>query len=123
MVRAPEYPPTLPEGLPRECWDTVTRELVANNLWDTDCRDAVEAYCIVRAHFLQADARVRELGFVAKSKRGKPMNTPWVGIANAYFDRMVRLASELGLTPVARGRVTKAKRVSSVPAAKFLQGA
>jgi P27 family predicted phage terminase small subunit len=123
MLRIPDYPPTLPEGLAREVWDEVAHELVAKNIWDTDVRHVVEAYCICRAHFLEAEAKVRETGLLTKSKRGRDWYSPWVGLANGYLERMVKLASELGLTPVARGRVTKAKRVSSVPAAKFLQGA
>jgi P27 family predicted phage terminase small subunit len=119
-VRPPECPATLPEGLARASWEEVTRALISRNVWDADISFAVEAYCTARAHWLEAEAQVREQGLCVKSKRGRDGINPWVKVANSYFDRMCKVALELGLTPVSRGRVTKAKRISRAPAAKFL---
>jgi P27 family predicted phage terminase small subunit len=121
-VRIPPYPSTLPRGLPRECWDAVTQEMVAKNIYDEDCRDIVEAYCIQRARFLEANEHLIEAAQISKSKHGKPTHNPWISISNHAFDRMVRLASELGLSPVSRQRAVKIRGARSVaPAAKFLK--
>ena len=50
------------------------------------------------------------------------MHNPYVGISNSAYDRAVRLASELGLTPVSRKRVVKAHRsVARIGAMKVPQ--
>jgi P27 family predicted phage terminase small subunit len=109
-VRPPPYPWCLPEGLERQCWDSLTRELVAKQIWDTDITDVCVAYCIQLARFLEANRLMTE--FVLKSRHGKARHNPYLTISNLSFDRMVRLMSELGITPATRSRVVKIPRAS-----------
>jgi len=110
-------------GIARECWNDVVREMVAKNIYDGDSRDMVEAYCIQRARFIEACEHVNNEGQMSKTMKSNVMKyNPWLGISNVAFINMVRLAGELGLTPVSRNRTRKIKGVSSAsPAAKFLK--
>lgn len=57
------------------------------------------------ARYLEAEERIMQHGDLLPN--GKV--SPWVRIANASFDRMLRLAAELGLTSVGRKRAVKVK--------------
>jgi P27 family predicted phage terminase small subunit len=124
-VRVPVPPATLVDPVARQCWDEVARVMVAKNIYDDDCAHMLEAFCVQRARFLDADAKVREKGQIHLSKaRGQPMHNPWLSVSNAAFSHMVKLGSELGLTPVSRQRAAKANRkAGAAPASKFLKGA
>jgi P27 family predicted phage terminase small subunit len=127
QVRIPDYPATLPEGLARECWDSITRELVHKMLWDTDISNAVEAYCVQWARWIHAEKMTDETGGpvipAGPDSRRLMIPNPWNLTANSAYDRMIKLTSELGLTPVSRMRAPKVKgsRASVLPAAKFLK--
>jgi P27 family predicted phage terminase small subunit len=121
-VRIPPYPDSLPDGLPRQCWDEITRVMVARNIYDSDCNHVIEAYCIQRGRFLEADVKVRQMNAVMELKKGRKAYNPWISISNVAFDRMVRLASELGITPVTRQRAAKVRSANTTAAAsKFLK--
>jgi P27 family predicted phage terminase small subunit len=121
-VKSPPAPKTLPEGIAQECWEEVTREMLMRNTYDSDCRDMVEAYCVQRARFIEANARIEEMGLILKSKRGMGKRNPYVTISNHAYDRMVRLGAELGLTPVRRERVARSNTaLGRVGAEKFLK--
>ena len=120
-MRVPDPPRTLPEGLPQECWQDVVRELMLRNLYDSDCRDMVEAYCIQRARFIEANEEVHKHGLLIKMKGGSQRSNPYVSLSNQAYDRMVKLGAELGLTPVRRGRVKGAANTFQAPASKFLK--
>jgi P27 family predicted phage terminase small subunit len=117
--RVPE-PPAHLQGLQRDCWNEVARVLVAKNIYDKDCEMMLAAFCVQYARFLTADEKVKERGLIILNKKGAGMHNPYVGISNSAYDRAVRLASELGLTPVSRKRVVKAHR-SVTGAMKFLK--
>jgi P27 family predicted phage terminase small subunit len=113
---------SLPDGFPRQCWDEITRVMVARNIYDSDCNHVIEAYCIQRARFLEADVKVRQMNAVMDLKKGRKAYNPWISISNVAFDRMVRLASELGITPVTRQRAAKVRSANTTAAAsKFLK--
>jgi Phage terminase, small subunit len=114
-VRVPPPPDTLPEGLPRACWDSTVRAMLARGIYDSGCSDLVELYCIERARFLEATRQAARHGDdVAKLK-------PWLRIANAACDRMLRLAPKLGLTPASRHKAVRVRATVLAPAMKFLK--
>jgi P27 family predicted phage terminase small subunit len=114
-------PPANLEGLERDCWNEVVRELVPRNIWDSDLSDMAQAYCVQRARFITANEKVRELGLILKTKRGTGTHNPYVGASNTAFDRMVRLAQELGLTAARRDTAKKVTAPRGVAADKFLK--
>ena len=120
-LRLPDPPAALAEGLERECWNEAVRELVAKQIWDTDLSHMVQAYCVQRARFMTANEKVHEFGLILKTKRGTGTHNPYVGASNTAFDRMVRLAQELGLTAARRESAKKVQSPRGVAADKFLK--
>ena len=107
-VRIPPCPDDLVDDeVARTTWDAVTREMVAKNLYDEDCAHLVELYCINRSRFFAARKQFTAADMVILSHQGRRIPNPWLVASNMANDRMVKLASELGLTPVTRGRATK----------------
>lgn len=129
LVRTPPVPEYL-NGRSRDCWEPVTREMVARSIYDTDVRDMVAAYCVQLARFLDAEDQIHERGALIKSKKnvkdkseGGMMN-PYLAISNNAYDRMTKLSAELGLTPVSRKRVVRVRGATSIaPASRYLQNA
>jgi P27 family predicted phage terminase small subunit len=121
QARIPEPPASLHEGLERDCWLEVVPELVRRKIWDTDLKDMVQAYCVQRARFMTANEKVQELGLIQKSKRGDGKFNPYISISNAAYDRMVRLATELGLTAARRESAKKVDKPVGIAADKFLK--
>ena len=125
MARVPQPPKTLKHPRARECWGEVTRMMVSKNLWDVDISDMVEVYCVQRARWLEADENIYKTGglMVPSKKAGRLMYNAWVGISNSAYDRMVKIASELCITTVRRGRAVKATglRTNTTGASKFLK--
>jgi P27 family predicted phage terminase small subunit len=124
-TRVPECPTYL-QGRARECWEQVTRELVGRNIYDTDIRDVVAAYCIQQARFLEAEEKILKHGTISHRSRIQKMDRVrvWVTVSNQAYDRMMRHAAELGLTPISRQRVAKVRGANNMsPASKFLKKA
>lgn len=120
-VRIPTCPEYM-EGRSRIVWELVTRELVARNIYDTDVREMVAAYCIQYARFLDAENDVHKRGTVIRStKRNSQLYNPLLSVSDRAYDRMVKLAAELGLTPVSRKRVTKVRGSAGAAANKYLR--
>lgn len=120
-ARIPEAPSFL-KNRAREVWQMTVGIMVAKNTFDEDCRDILGAYCIQMARFLDAEDKIES--FTTRGFRNSTIIEPLILVSNHAHDRMVKLATELGLTPAARKRVTKV-RSSAVrtPASEFLRGA
>jgi P27 family predicted phage terminase small subunit len=110
-------PPDYLHGTAREVWTDVARVLVERNIYDTDCEHMLAAFSAMYARFLDAEADIAKRGevFVVGDKPTANLN---VRIGRMAFDRAARLASELGLTPVSRSRVSKVR----LPLNKYLRG-
>lgn len=90
------------------CWRRVVAEMQRAGTYSEDCRDLVEAYCFQYVRWRNAEVTVAKDGaIVAAPNSGVPMHSPHLAVANGAFDRMLRLAAELGLTPASRGRVER----------------
>lgn len=59
--------------------------------------------------YRKALAEVERVGVLIKSPSGYPIQNPYLAVANKQSEKVVRIASELGLTPLARGRVKPSK--------------
>jgi phage terminase small subunit len=89
--------------------------MLARGIYDSGCSDMVELYCVERSRFIEATAEAAKHGDdLAKLK-------PWLRIANAAGDRMLRVASKLGLTPTSRHKAARTMPTVLAPAAKFLK--
>jgi P27 family predicted phage terminase small subunit len=122
LDRVPDAPERL-KGLARELWPSVVGELVVRNIYAGDCQNAVMAYCIQFARFLEAEADIAERGkLIVLGKHMAPNIS--LKISDAACDRMIRIGAELGLSAASRKRVVKVRGAAlKAPAQKFLKRA
>lgn len=92
-------------GEARREWRRVAGELYEAGLLTRVDRAALAAYCQAWAHWVEAEAKVRELGAVVKTQSGGLAQNPWLGVANRAMDEMRRFLVEFGMTPSSRARV------------------
>ena len=69
-------------------------------------RSVLIALCQQWSRYLEASAKVRELGMIIKKPRGGPMINPYLAIGDKALAHCQRLWVELGLTPSGRTKIT-----------------
>ena len=69
-------------------------------------RAALAAYCGAYAMWAEATEAIQKFGSMVKSPSGYPVQSPYVSIANRQTEIMMRIASEFGLTPASRSRIS-----------------
>lgn len=62
-------------------------------------------YCETWARWETAAEQLREAKLVYKTKSGNPAVNPHIWILNALNKTLVKLASELGMSPIGRARM------------------
>jgi phage terminase small subunit len=98
-------------------------ELVVRNIYAGDCQNAVMAYCIQFARFLEAEVDIKKQGKLVTIGNHTGPNAS-LKISDAACDRMLRIGAELGLSAASRKRVTKVRGAGlKAPAQKFLKRA
>jgi P27 family predicted phage terminase small subunit len=105
----PACPPHI-KGEARAEWDRICGELDLLGLLTTADRPALALYCKAWARWIEAEAKVAELGLLVSAPKTKtPMGNPYLSIANKAHEQMLKLLVEYGLTPSARSRMRIAK--------------
>lgn len=85
----------------------------------------MRVYCEDVATYQEACAKLSEMGKIIDSPKGYPIENPWLWIAERAKKGILKAASELGLTPIARTRLSaesppkQAEQKSSVPVLKI----
>src|SRR4051812_36132002 len=98
----PTAPPSL-KGEARAHWTRVIRELETLGYLSTGDRTVIALLCKSWARWVEAEAKVDELGImVAAPKTKTPMSNPYLAIANKAHEQILRLSAELGLTVLSR---------------------
>ena len=69
-------------------------------------RAALASYCAAYALWAEATQAIQTYGAMVKSPSGYPVQSPYVSIANRQTEIMMRIASEFGLTPASRSRIS-----------------
>lgn len=124
--RMPKKEAVVPPGLPaaprllnpdgRLEWDRLVMSLYkAGMITDFD-GGALAAYCQSYGRWVEAETALANsrrgterdpmLGLVLETTAGNLVNNPLLGIANVAMRDMVKFASEFGLTPSSRSKVT-----------------
>jgi P27 family predicted phage terminase small subunit len=85
-------------------------------------RAMLAAYCQAHALWVEAVSSIGRYGTMVKSPNGYPMQSPYVAVANKQVEIMVRIASELGMTPSSRTRIRVGAKTPEDPFEAFLQG-
>lgn len=105
MATAPVCPPELSPAAQQE-WKRLVGELAGLNMLTNLDRVALATYCEAYAIWIEAISAVRKYGAMVKSPSGYPIQSPYLAIANKQAEIMMRVASEFGLTPASRSRIT-----------------
>jgi P27 family predicted phage terminase small subunit len=111
-VEAPTAPAHL-AGPAREEWNRITVELVKLKLISQLDRAALAAYCTAYGRWIEAEAKVKELGTVVNDGAGKAVVNPHLTIADRALKQMHQFLTEFGLTPSSRTRVGAPKGSSN----------
>lgn len=109
----PTPPPFLCDDAKVE-WGRVCSALYAAGLMTDLDRAALAAYCAAYGRWAQAERAINRMAgkdelnsaLMIKTSNGNAIQNPLVGIANKAKSDMVRYATEFGMTPSARSRVT-----------------
>jgi P27 family predicted phage terminase small subunit len=103
----------------RDEWDRLTTELSAAGTITQIDRTVLTLHVAAYSRWQHARQQVDVTGgMVVKAPSGFPVLNPWASVARRAFDEMLRTASELGLSPVARARLAgKATRPAATPKA------
>ena len=87
-------------------WRRVAPMLRACRLVTEAERPVLLALCQSWSRYLEATARVRELGIIIQRPKGLPFVNPYLGVADKALSQCHRLWVELGLTPSGRAKIT-----------------
>lgn len=87
-------------------WERLTPHLYTLGLLTAVDRAVIVAYCEAWSRLRQAEAEIAENGLLVETTNGNVIQSPAVGIANTAFKNMLTAATEFGLTPSSRTRVT-----------------
>ena len=118
----PEPPPDF-RGEHLEEWARVVADLRAMGVLGRENGAVIEIYVRQLLRMREAEAHVAQWGVIVPAPRtGVPMHNPYLSVANAAAKETHRLAAELGLTPSARGRVTKVSDGEVDPTDAFFGG-
>jgi P27 family predicted phage terminase small subunit len=101
----PECPPELGPVAQKE-WQRLVAELSKLRLVTHLDRAALAAYCGAYAFWAEATEAIQKYGTMVKSPSGYPIQSPYMAIANRQAEIMMRIASEFGLTPASRSRIS-----------------
>jgi P27 family predicted phage terminase small subunit len=125
----PSPPPHLSDDAKVE-WGRASDELYKVGLLTSADRSVFGAYCQAYGRWAQSERTIIEMGkkdlltggLMIKTSNGNAIQNPLVGIANKAMADMVRYATELGMTPSARSRITAAPPISKEddPTAEYL---
>jgi P27 family predicted phage terminase small subunit len=92
----------------------VVTELQALKIITTLDLNLLAAWCSATGDYIVAERRLRQEGLVTDSRDRGLVRNPWLLIRNKAIEQMVRLGSELGLSPASRPRLNVPVSVPSV---------
>jgi P27 family predicted phage terminase small subunit len=69
-------------------------------------RSVLAAYCQAYGRWVDAERRLKETPPLLKTPAGYVQPSPWLAISNKSVELMHKFATELGLSPASRSRVT-----------------
>jgi P27 family predicted phage terminase small subunit len=107
-------PPRFLSGYAADEWWRVAPELHRLGLLTVLDVGAFAAYCVAYAHWRTAEEALAEMakrdattsGLLIKTSSGDAAQNPVVGIARRAAADMVRFASDFGMSPAARARIS-----------------
>lgn len=109
----PDVPDFL-DGEARAEWNRTLAEHEGTGLLTRADRALLAAYCVMWSRFVAAERHVTEHGpIVAAPRTATPMPNPHLKVSRDALDRLLKIAGELGLSPVSRARLHIAPAVDA----------
>jgi P27 family predicted phage terminase small subunit len=111
-AREPKPPTSVPTCPSHLCpsakaeWKRLAHQLAALGILSELERATLAAYCQSYGRWVEAERKLQESPMLLKLPSGYIQQNPWLGIANKQLELMHRYASDLGLSPATRTRVT-----------------
>jgi P27 family predicted phage terminase small subunit len=107
--RPPAEAPSCPQHLSAEGrreWRRICAQLRHMGLLSACDRAALAAYCAAWARWSKAEAKIKSLGEILRTKKtGSEYLNPWLSVAQKSMILMLRFLTEFGLTPSSRTRL------------------
>ena len=100
----PSCPRELSDIAKRE-WKRIVHELHKLGMMTAIDRAALAGYCAVYGDFIEAEARIRQVGNLRKGSDGEVKISPLFRMRNTALDLMHRYLIEFGMSPSSRSRV------------------
>lgn len=104
IAQAPNPPSWFAKDAKTE-WRRVMPLLIERRILTDADMGSVENYCVAMGQVRELERAIKADGFVVQTARG-PRANPAVKLQADAMSRSLRLAAELGLTPVSRSRPT-----------------
>ena len=98
------------KGKARQEWKRITPELRRLGLLTVVDRAALAAYCQAYARWVEAEAIIEEKGLTFETDSGYVQQRPEVPIAQKSMQIMKAFATEFGLTPASRTRISVSQK-------------
>lgn len=116
----PRFNPSLPEppkhldNDAKKEWERICLELYGQGLLTDVDRAVLAGYCQAYARWVQAERAIQRMserdmltgGLMIKTTNGNAIQNPLVGTANKALELMMKAATEFGMTPSSRSRIT-----------------
>ena len=98
----------MPTGLNAEekrHWRQVVRDLEEAGILTLIDVQALRMYCRIYTSWLDANKKLDEYGSIVKGTHGTPIISPYVKLSQKYFDQLLAILREFGMTPSSRSRI------------------
>ena len=86
-------------------WNRITKQLVDSGVIGSLDRGCLAGHCQAWSDYIEALLILRTEGRITTSQSGYSQPHPMVAIMNSSWDRYLKTAKEMGLTPAARTKI------------------
>jgi len=116
-----DIPPSELDGDPVAMgeWTRVAPMLRVSGLVTMAERSALLSMCQQWSRYLEAHAKVQQLGMIVKKPSGLPVTNPYLAVADKALQHCMKLWVELGLTPSGRSRMAALPAFDAPPISKW----
>lgn len=96
-------------------WKRVAHHLHTLGIISELDRAPLAAYCQAYGRWVEAEKKLKETPPLLRTPAGYVQPSPWLAISNKNLELMHKFLSELGLSPVARSRVSTTRDIGPKP--------
>jgi len=101
----PLSPPAVLNKLAKKEWQRLAPELSKMGLLTAFDVALFAGYCAAYSTWYEAQGELEKHGRIVRAANGTPIPSPWLAVANKANEQVVKMGSEMGLTPSARTRL------------------